>query len=103
MFKYVVFDRSARCDSMMVNTIRTLNAASRGLAKDAAEVSAADFADILRRKALKQHLPDNRREKSSSQARIRLVRALALTRRKQICVSADTRVVDAHRVHHRLD
>ena len=35
-----------------------LGVASRDLAKDAAEVSAADFADIVRREALEQHLAD---------------------------------------------
>ncbi len=76
---------------------------SRYLAKDAAEVSTADFADILRREALEQHFADNRMEKSSRQSWPSLVGALANTRGKQISVAPYANVVHAHRVHHRLD
>ena len=40
--------------------------ASRNLAKDSAEGSTADFADIVRREALEEHLTDNRVEKIDS-------------------------------------
>jgi len=42
--------------------------ADRDLTEDAAVVSAADFADIVRREALEQHLADNRVEKSCTRS-----------------------------------
>lgn len=48
--------------------------ASRYFAKDTAEASADDFADLVRSKALEQHLADNRAEESSSGRKIRLLR-----------------------------
>jgi hypothetical protein len=57
--------------SFLVCTIskNALGVAGRNLAKDAAEVSAADFADIVRSQALDKHLADNCGKKSSSKAR----------------------------------
>lgn len=80
-----------------------LGAAGGSLAEDSAEVSAADFADLVGREALVQHLADHRGEKSSGQVWVGLVGALTLARGEQVCVGANTDVVDAHRVHHRLD
>ena len=77
-----------------------LGVAGSNLAENPAEISAAHFADISRREALQQHLARNRMEKSSSQSWPSLVGALAHTRGEEICVTADTNVVDAHRVHH---
>jgi hypothetical protein len=77
--------------------------AGSDLAKDAAEVSAADFADIVGREALDPHLTDNYREESSSHSGPNPVGALAITRREQIGVGADPDMIDTNRVHHRLD
>ncbi len=54
-------------------------AAMCDFSKDTAVVSATDFADIVGRESLAQHLTDNRAEKSLRQARPRLIGALPLT------------------------
>ena len=76
---------------------------TRHLAKYSAVISSAYFGDLILCEPLTQHLTHNSRQKSSRQIWIGSIGARTYAGRKQIGIGADTDVVDAYRVHHRLD